>query len=641
MNLRIKISALLVSLLLAASIVTATTSATATGSGNADVNVNAKQVSGLPNIQLDYLTRVHGSTGGVDPTLTVMLVSNFLQANQVERGVRFFADLQASSQGESAVLYKTAHAVLRASYASEIFLLKRISWVKDTIRMFDEARKSEPDNMLVRWLIGTTLAKLPAQFRQRGNAKNDLEWVRARFDQLPRDGLLKGAQREVYYELACLYRIADDDLNAEKFLKLSGYATFDREFRLDSQFAANAKMGLTLSLAEVAEVVPGRVFTVSGFEMTEFYFVVTADGTQTISIDAGTRPQTARAAHEAVLRIFPTLPPISTVLVTHTHWDHVGGHAYFRELNPDVKFISSAEYKHELNVIRTSAPRFKYFFSNSYSGKNVADYQPDQTIASETEFQVGGSRVKAIPVQGGETSDGLFFHLPELDVTFVGDFIMPYIGAPFANEGNPQGLLSAIESLRDFDNSMLLHGHRPLTDVFTPVSRLVSLGNELQWLHDQVKSGMRAGLDLAELRQLNLIPDEVINNPELQLAYLVLRNGFLTRLHHQSGGYWTANLGGMLDLAEHDVGIMLTEYLGIGEQKLTKAVEKMLSDGHPEAALKMARWGLTSHGGSSTLKKLQRRALIDLRSRAQFTDPFKLVIYSEMMGEGISQLVPE
>jgi len=40
------------------------------------------------------------------------------------------------------------------------------------------------------------------------------------------------------------------------------------------------------------------------------------------------------------------------------------------------------------------------------------------------------TRIELIPVQGGETRDAMFIHLPDLGVLFVGDFIMPYLGAP-------------------------------------------------------------------------------------------------------------------------------------------------------------------------------------------------------------------
>ena len=38
----------------------------------------------------------------------------------------------------------------------------------------------------------------------------------------------------------------------------------------------------------------------SGFEFTEYYFIVSADRRELIAIDAGTRPDSARAAHEAL-----------------------------------------------------------------------------------------------------------------------------------------------------------------------------------------------------------------------------------------------------------------------------------------------------------------------------------------------------
>src|SRR2546422_1626893 len=39
----------------------------------------------------------------------------------------------------------------------------------------------------------------------------------------------------------------------------------------------------------------------------------------------------------------------------------------------------------------------------------------------------------------------MFIYVPDEDVLFVGDFIMPYLGAPFVEEGDLQGLLDAIE----------------------------------------------------------------------------------------------------------------------------------------------------------------------------------------------------
>ena len=59
------------------------------------------------------------------------------------------------------------------------------------------------------------------------------------------------------------------------------------------------------------------MYLVSGFEFTEYYFVVSADRRELIAIDAGTRADSAQAAHEALRARFPALPPLTTVMITH------------------------------------------------------------------------------------------------------------------------------------------------------------------------------------------------------------------------------------------------------------------------------------------------------------------------------------
>jgi hypothetical protein len=81
-----------------------------------------------------------------------------------------------------------------------------------------------------------------------------------------------------------------------------------------------------------------------------------------------------------------------------------------------------------------SAPgRFgQRFFGDRFNVEDVRSFTPDIAIDRHTEVKIGGTRIEFIPVQGGETNDALFIHLPDYGVTFVGDFIMPYLGAPFS-----------------------------------------------------------------------------------------------------------------------------------------------------------------------------------------------------------------
>jgi hypothetical protein len=78
----------------------------------------------------------------------------------------------------------------------------------------------------------------------------------------------------------------------------------------------------------------------------------------------------------------------------------------------------------------------------------------------------------------------MMIHLPDQGVMFVGDFIMPYLGAPFVQEGDLQGLLDAIDVVVQKNPRHLLHGHEPLTRVFASAAMLAQLKTDLVWLRD-------------------------------------------------------------------------------------------------------------------------------------------------------------
>jgi glyoxylase-like metal-dependent hydrolase (beta-lactamase superfamily II) len=118
--------------------------------------------------------------------------------------------------------------------------------------------------------------------------------------------------------------------------------------------------------------VPGRVYALSGFEFTEYYFVVSDDRQELIGIDAGTRPDSAKTAYEALRAYAPNLPELKTVFITHSHWDHVGGHQYFRGLNPRLQFYARDNYGEEI-ARSAAAPNVfgKSFFGERFSIDDV------------------------------------------------------------------------------------------------------------------------------------------------------------------------------------------------------------------------------------------------------------------------------
>ncbi len=106
--------------------------------------------------------------------------------------------------------------------------------------------------------------------------------------------------REVDYHLGKLALARGERAKAEEYLQKSGYKDWNRPITLNTPFSEDAATGHTFAPRRIAAIVPGRVYVFSGFEFTEYYFVVSEDGRELIGIDAGTRPDSAKAAYEAL-----------------------------------------------------------------------------------------------------------------------------------------------------------------------------------------------------------------------------------------------------------------------------------------------------------------------------------------------------
>jgi Metallo-beta-lactamase superfamily len=117
-----------------------------------------------------------------------------------------------------------------------------------------------------------------------------------------------------------------EQAKAQDYLRRSGYKDFDRPITLITPFSEETASGHAFAPRRISEVVPRRVYALSDFQFTEYYFVVSDDRRELIGIDAGTRPDSAKAAYEALRAYAPGLPELTTIFFTHSHRDHVGGH---------------------------------------------------------------------------------------------------------------------------------------------------------------------------------------------------------------------------------------------------------------------------------------------------------------------------
>jgi glyoxylase-like metal-dependent hydrolase (beta-lactamase superfamily II) len=592
---------------------------------------------------LEYLKAINSVGPPQDPQLLFLLMTQYVNANRQGEGVEFFSTrLKEFEERLSPVqrsLYLGVIGLLRAQHAASLPLLRRYSYVKETIAILEQAKQLSGGKVfVVNWIAGIVHTEIPGFFGQRKAAREELTWCLDNIDKAPHTGWL----REVYYHLAKLARGEGNQAEAQDYLRRSGYTDFDHLITLATPFSEDRASGHAFAPRRITEIVPHRVYALSGFEFTEYYFVVSKDGHELIGIDAGTRPDFAKDVYEALKAQAPGLPPLTTVFVTHAHWDHVGGHSYFRSLNPRPKFYGRGNYQEEFEREFNGPQIFaKQFFGERFSSEDVLSYKPDIPIDNRTDLSIDGSKIELIPVHGGETHDAMLIYLPAEKVMFMGDVIMPYLGAPFDEDGDLQGLLDAIDVVVSRNPQHLLHGHDPLTRTFTTPIILSHLKTDLAWLRDQVLTAVRRGDERAAIHESNLIPPDLLpTQADAYLPYLILREHVIDRIYDQNVGYWEANLQGMAHPSKADRAELLVDYLGLSEAQIVRAADRLAADGNYEMAANLIESAEPKFPGSEPFKRAKRFIYLKLMEKNQNTDPFKFIIYSGKIGEQTPQINP-
>lgn len=593
--------------------------------------------------ELEYLKVVNKAHPPSDPELLFLLMGQFANANQHRQGIDFITALLKEYEPKLTAAqkshYMTAIASLRAGYAAEVPVWSRIGWVNETVAMLDEAKKTGGENAFVaRWMSGVVRAQLPWFFKQRAAAEQDLQWCLDNAALAPHHGWL----REVYFHLGLLRRNSGDQAQAASYLVRSGLSDWNKPVIFTTPNSEDVNGGHAFAPRVIREAVPGKVYVLSGYEFTEYYFIVSEDRQQLISIDAGSRPDSARAAYDALRARVPGLPPLTTVFVTHAHWDHVGGHRYFRQVNPHIKFYGRGNFADEIHRETVAPQKFStLFFGKGFDLADVTSYRPDVAVDQAMEISIGGTRFDLLPAAGGETEDALLVHLPQYSTMFVGDFIMPYLGAPFVEEGNLPGLLSAIETIQKKAPRQILHGHEPLTRIYRSTAILSELKGHLQWLDQQVVEAIKRGDERGSIHQANLIPPTLPSGQSsVQLGYLIMRENVINRVWDQHVGYWQSDLQGMDYLTRADRGSALVDYLGVSEQELAAALQKMIADGKHELAADTYESTKARFPAGGALEKSGRAAYLKLMEKYQEFNPFKFIIYSGRIEHVTPQVEP-
>jgi hydroxyacylglutathione hydrolase len=113
------------------------------------------------------------------------------------------------------------------------------------------------------------------------------------------------------------------------------------------------------------------------------------------------------------------LEKIDYIINTHSHGDHVGGNAYLKSLNPDLKILCS-EYKDSFQKSRRSFDFLKKVEDD------FVDFDTDILLKDNDRIDLGDCMLEVIETKG-HTRDSMSFYLEEKGYLFSGDTVYYHI----------------------------------------------------------------------------------------------------------------------------------------------------------------------------------------------------------------------
>jgi alkyl sulfatase BDS1-like metallo-beta-lactamase superfamily hydrolase len=290
---------------------------------------------------------------------------------------------------------------------------------------------------------------------------------------------------------------------------------------------------LSQNTPELIRVNP-HVYCATGYALGNVIFVLTDRSVVVVDTTEGQAP--AQAALNDFRKV--SALPVSYIVYTHFHGDHVNGAKVFA--GPDTKVVAQknhieemrkyrlmAGYNRKLNVVQwaASVPRE---LRGATLGVDLlhppeSGYIPPQvTFDEEYQFTEGGVRFELYHTQG-ETVDHLMVWLPDLETLLPGDLFywsFPMLASPGKPDRPVLEWAASLDRMRQLHPAYLAGSHsRPLAGREAIDQALANYARAIRYVHDETVKRINSGEPLYQIRREVLLPPDLASQPYLQPVY--------------------------------------------------------------------------------------------------------------------------
>lgn len=344
--------------------------------------------------------------------------------------------------------------------------------------------------------------------------------------------------------------------------------------------------------------------------------------------------------------------PISHLVYTHGHADHVGGSTHFAAAAARDGHRPPTVVAHENVANRLD----RYDYTNNWNliinarqfggipgelnlgigdidgiGDSaltvktqgarrflpVGTLRPDETFSSEHTLSIGGETIELHHARG-ETDDHLWAWLPERRWMMTGDFVI----WNFPNAGNPQKVqrypiewAAALRRMMAKGPELLLPAHGlPISGSERIARVLGDIATALEDLVAEVVAMMNSGETLDAIIHTVKVPGETLAKPYLRPLYdepeFVIHN-----VWRQFGGWWEGAASRLKPSPDADVAAVLAELAG-GADVLARRAEQAASEGDLRLACHLADFAGLAAPDDAVVHQ-RRAAIYELRRSAE------------------------